>query len=143
MKIPKDILEQAEAEDALNDDPKLRPKSAFITSNFVSSGLRPKSALAKDPPMEESKDLGKSFEKTAEMKIGRMWILENYVHEQTKSLFMQAAEELRHINVSVQQDIEDNIITEGLNISKDILEHRDKYRGSNENSFRFLRKIKK
>ena len=128
IQVPKEIMEQAAAEDAMKD-PKFRPKSAFVTSNFNGSGMRPKSALAKDVPMEESKELAKTFEKSAEAKVGRMWVFENYVHEKTKSFFMDAAEELRHVNPSVQQDLEDTIITEGLNPSKDILEHREKYRG--------------
>ena len=130
IQVPKEILEKAAAEDAMNmTDPRLRPKSAFVTSNMTGTGMRPKSALAKDFPMEESKELAKNFEKSAESKVGRMWVLENYVHEKTRSFFMEAAEDLRHINPTVQQDIEDTIITEGLNTSKDILEHREKYRG--------------
>lgn len=114
----------------LENDPKLRPKSAFITSNFVNSGMRPRSALAKDFPLEESKEkMTKGLETIFEAEAGRMWLLENYVDENTKDLFLCAAEELRHINLSVQQDIEDIIITEGLNISREILEHRNKYRG--------------
>lgn len=40
------------------------------------------------------------------------------------------AEDLRHINLSVQQDIQDLLITEGLNLSRQILEHRDQYKGN-------------
>lgn len=121
-------MEKAEAEE--REKAKMRPQSAFITSNLIGSGLRPKSALAKENPPEESKQRAEEFRRAAEEKHGRIWVLEKYVHEKVRDLFMEASEDLRHINPSVQQDIEDNIITEGLNISKEVLEHREKFRGS-------------
>ena len=41
-----------------------------------------------------------------------MW--EDYIDPQHKNLLLEGAEELRHINAAVQQDIQDKIITEGL-----------------------------
>lgn len=46
-----------------------------------------------------------------------------------KELLLTAAEQLRHVNQAVQQDIQDLIITEGLNIPTAYLEHRELYKG--------------
>lgn len=50
--------------------------------------------------------------------------------EFNKEMLSDAVEELRHINTAVQQDIQDQIITEGLNIPTSYLEHRELYKGS-------------
>lgn len=99
-----------------------------MTSNIPDTTNRPKSALAKEVPNEEFKN-DSFFNRKENVPIERMWIFEKYMDENTQMIFLEAAEELRHVNVSVQQDIEDNIITEGLNISKEALEHRDKFKG--------------
>lgn len=112
---------------------RIRPQSAFITSNIPNLSNRPRSALAKDIPIEkfeEGKNQISIKETTENVESKRMWIWERYVDENTKPIFLDAVEELRHINLSVQQDIEDNIITEGLNVGKEALEHRDKFKGS-------------
>ena len=115
---------------------KLRPKSALVTSNMINTALRPRSALAKDFQFEESKEAPKFNDVNINKPLDRMWIFEKYVDENIKMLFFEAAEELRHINFSVQQDIEDNIITEGMNISREALEHRDKFRGLLKEKYR-------
>lgn len=56
-------------------------------------------------------------------------IFEDYMDEFNKEILLDAVEELRHINTAVQQDIQDQIITEGLNIPTSFLEHRELYKG--------------
>lgn len=55
-----------------------------------------------------------------------MW--DNYLEESSKALMIEAVDSLRHVNIAVQQDIQDVLITEGLNIPASLLEHREKFR---------------
>ena len=138
MNIPKEILDSLDSQTI--NDLKNRPQSAFVGgTNQMSTTIRPKSALAKDPPQEPFEEtklplkdklaVNQDYKSQKLTQYDRIWVFERYVDEETQPIFYEAAEELRHINLSVQQDIEDSIITEGMNISRDALEHREKYKG--------------
>lgn len=48
------------------------------------------------------------------LKHGRFWIWEGYIDENLKAKLLDGAEMLNNINMAVQQDIEDYLITEGM-----------------------------
>jgi hypothetical protein len=73
---------------------------------------------------EEAREYRKQKQKLhdeAEMKkYGRKWYWQNYISENRKVDWDNAAEDLRHINVLVIQDIQDFILIEGFSKAKQV-----------------------
>lgn len=59
--------------------------------------------------MTETQMFKEAQKKEIEM-FGRMWVWEGYISEKMKSTWLGAAEQLRHINLHVRQDIQDYLI---------------------------------
>ena len=49
---------------------------------------------------------------------GRFWIREGYFNEKNQAKWLETAEDLKHINVQVLQDIEDHILLQGFKKEK-------------------------
>ena len=58
-------------------------------------------------------------------KYGRMWMWEGYFNEKNKGVWLETAEQLKHINQHVLQDIEDSILLEGFKKQKRPSDIRD------------------
>jgi len=74
--------------------------------------------------------------------IGRFWLMEGFVDPESKKLWIEAAEALRNINYSVQQDIRDMLLTQ-FDESKKITNEKslDGLKTKNKESRDNLRKL--
>lgn len=76
------------------------------------------------------------------VKYGRYWLWGEFIDDNMCTKLEQAVEEIRHINIAVQQDIEDNYITEGLVPQFDSLKDRNENQEVMKEARKFIQKLK-
>ena len=64
-------------------------------------------------------------EKKERKNYGRLWIWEGYFNEKIKNKWLETADQLKHINEHVLQDIEDSILLKGFGRMKQDSKLRD------------------